>query len=223
MNETTDTQKPLRRDAAENRKRLLDAAREVFAEEGLEATMDEVAARAGLGVGTAYRRFANKDDLLEALFRERIGELEEIMDRADRFEDPWQGILSYLRETVALTAGDRGLRELMLSPPEGLDFIDEARLRLGPRIDDLVARADRAGALRQGIGSSDLVMVVLMLAPLADYRPTGGDPAWPRFFELLVAGLRADAGNPLPGEALSPAEADELMKDEYRNRRRSRP
>lgn len=220
MSEKSAPEKPLRRDAEENRRRLLDAAAAVFAEFGLEATMDDVAERAGVGVGTAYRRFANKEELLDALFRERIGELDAIMDRAGSTDDPWQGVVSYLRDTVALTAGDRGLRELMLNPPEGLDFVDEARLRLGPKIDTLVARAHAAGSLRIGIESGDLVMVVLMLSTVADYRHDQAEPPWHRYFELVVNGLRADAGEPLPGVAPSAQEADELIKAAPQARRR---
>lgn len=220
MSEKAAADKPLRRDAEENRQRLLAAGAAVFAEHGLEATMDDVAERAGVGVGTAYRRFANREELLDALFRARIAELDEIMDRAAAAPDPWQGILVYLRDTVALTAGDRGLRELMLSPPAGLEFVDDARLRLGPKIDDLVARAHEAGQLRAGVESSDLVLAVLMLSTVADYRPDQPEPPWHRYFELVVGGLHAEAGGPLPGVALTAQETDELMKAQYRFRRR---
>ncbi|MBS1679171.1 MAG: TetR/AcrR family transcriptional regulator [Actinobacteria bacterium] len=212
MTENAPTEKPLRRDAEENRRRLLAAAAEVFAEAGLDATLDEVAARAGVGVGTAYRRFANKEELLEALFRERVADLDAIMDRAAAAAEPWLGIVTYLEETIALTAGDRGLRELMLRPPQGLEFVDEARARLGPKIDELVERAHRAGALRAGVESSDLVMTVLMVSAVADYGQDRAEPPWRRFFALVVGGLRADAGGALPGAALSPAEADELLR-----------
>lgn len=212
MTKSEGTEKPLRRDAEENRRRLLAAATEVFAESGLDATLDEVAKRAGVGVGTAYRRFANKEELLDALFRERVADLDAIMDRAADAADPWLGIVTYLEETVALTAGDRGLRELMLSPPEGLEFVEEARARLGPKIDRLVERARAAGVLRAGIEASDLVMVVVMLSGVADYGNERPEPPWRRFFPLVVDGLRADAGEALPGAALSAAEADELLR-----------
>lgn len=212
MTKSAPTDKPLRRDAEENRRRLLAAAREVFAEQGLESTMDEVAERAGVGVGTAYRRFANKEELIDALFRERIGELAEIMERATAAEDPWRGIVSYLEETVALSAGDKGFRQLMLSSPYGRDFVDDARERLQPRIDALVARAHRAGSLRPGVESSDLVMIVLMLSQISDYRHDQEQPPWRRFLTLAIDGLKADAGGPLPGAALSPVEQGELLQ-----------
>lgn len=213
------TEKPLRRDAEENRQRLLAAAREVFAEQGLEATMDDVAERAGVGVGTAYRRFANKEELIDALFGERIGELAVIMERANAAADPWQGIVSYLEETVALSAGDKGLREVMLSSPHGHDFVDAARERLEPQVDALLARAHEAGVLRPGVESSDLVMIVLMLAQISDYGHDREDPPWHRFLALALDGIRTGSGGPLPGKALSPTEQGELLQSAAVTRR----
>ncbi|HZO05455.1 MAG TPA: helix-turn-helix domain-containing protein [Solirubrobacterales bacterium] len=206
------TEKPLRRDAEENRQRLLAAAREVFAEQGLEATMDDVAERAGVGVGTAYRRFANKEELIDALFGERIGELAVIMERANAAEDPWQGIVTYLEETVALSAGDKGLREVMLSSPHGHDFVDAARERLEPQIETLLARAHGAGVLRPGIESTDLVMIVLMLAQISDYGHDRDDPPWRRFLTLALDGIRPTSAGALPGQALSPEEQADLLQ-----------
>lgn len=214
--------KPLRRDAEENRRRLLAAAKEVFAESGLDPTMDEIAARAGLGVGTAYRRFANKDELIAALFEQRIGELAVVMDRALAEEDPWRGVVSYLEGTVALTAGDRGFRELMLAPPAGIEFVDEARAQVGPQIDELVSRAHAAGRLRPGIEPTDLVSVVLMLAQVADYGHEREQPPWHRYLELFLGGIEADAGTPLPGTALSPAEQDQMLRGQVPPRRSGR-
>jgi AcrR family transcriptional regulator len=212
MSENAATEKPLRRDAEENRQRLLAAAREVFAEQGLEATMDDVANHAGVGVGTAYRRFANKEELIDALFRERVGELAEIAERALVSEDPWQGVVSYLEEAVALSAGDKGFKELILSPPLGRDFVDEARQRLEPQVDALVARAHRAKVLRPGIESTDLVMIILMLSQISFYRHDAKQPPWRRFLTLVVEGIGPQARGPLPGAALRPEEQGELLQ-----------
>ena len=82
-------ERPLRADAARNRARLLEAARVVFAERGLDATMDEIARRAGVGVGTAYRRFRNRDDVIDALFEERLDDFMGIVD--DALAEPIRG------------------------------------------------------------------------------------------------------------------------------------
>src|SRR3954466_15110906 len=99
-------QRPLRADAARNRARLLAAAKTVFAERGLDATMDEVARRAGVGVGTAYRRFRNRDDLIAALFEERLDEFMEILDTALADPDPWRGLSAFLERWMEMQAAD---------------------------------------------------------------------------------------------------------------------
>ena len=116
--------KPLRADAQRNRERILEAANEVFGEQGLQATLDEVAARAGVGVGTVYRRFADREALVNALFENRIEELIEITERAERNPDPWQGLLYMLREGTEFHGRNRALKELMFSAPGGRAWVD---------------------------------------------------------------------------------------------------
>src|SRR6516165_7497408 len=104
--------RPLRRDAERNRQRILRAAADVFTERGLQATLDDVAHRAGVGVGTVYRRFPDKEALVEALFAERLEALVGFAEQALADPDPWGGLVSFLERTVAVIAGDRGLRQL---------------------------------------------------------------------------------------------------------------
>ena len=107
--------RPLRRDAERNRLRILQAAREVFADRGFDASLDQIAAHAGVGVGTVYRRFPDKDALIDALFEERIGEIAAVGQRALSASDPWEGLVDFLQQASALQARDRGLRQALLS------------------------------------------------------------------------------------------------------------
>ena len=95
------------------------AAKDVFAERGLDATMDEVARRAGVGVGTAYRRFRNRDDLIAALFEERLDEYMRLLDEALADRDPWSGLRGFLERSMEMQAEDRGFKELLLQSAEG--------------------------------------------------------------------------------------------------------
>ncbi len=201
----------LRRDAEENRLRLLKAAGEVFAESGFEATMGEIAARAGVGVGTAYRRFANKDEVIGALFADSIAGLVEVAEAALAREDPWDGIVDLLEGTISRQARDRGLRELALSSSRRREYVAEARRLLKPRLEELVARAHRAGRLRPGIDVSDLVVIQKMLAAVSGRSDAAGPEAWRRFLPLVIDGLRPDLSTPLPGKALSTAQLDVVM------------
>src|SRR5574342_294589 len=86
---TDDAQRPLRADAERNRRRVLSAASDLFAERGLDVSLDEIAAAAGVGVGTVYRRFADKDALIDALFEDKIGDVERLARECLEIEDPW--------------------------------------------------------------------------------------------------------------------------------------
>jgi AcrR family transcriptional regulator len=107
---------PLRKDAEVNRGRLLAAAREVFAESGLDVTMHDVAAQAGVGVGTAYRRFANKDEIIDSLSGEHVGQVAAIAASALEDPDAWNGLTTFLERLLQLQQEDRGLMEILNNP-----------------------------------------------------------------------------------------------------------
>src|SRR5689334_4135555 len=126
------SQRPLRRDAERNRERILSAAAVAFAEGGLSVTMDEIGRRAGVGVGTVYRRFPDKELLIEALFEQRLEELVELAEGALAHDDPWDGLVAFLERLLAVQACDRGLKEVALSTAHGQERVRRARGRLAP-------------------------------------------------------------------------------------------
>src|SRR5437763_15723704 len=99
QNATSTAERPLRADAERNRERILAAAREAFAEDGLDVGLHEIAKRAGVGVGTVYRRFPEKEQLIEALFHDRIEEVVGIAERGLAFDDAWTGLEHFLHRT----------------------------------------------------------------------------------------------------------------------------
>ena len=116
---STDVERPLRRDAQRNRQRILAAARREFAERGLDVSMDDIARAAGVGVGTVYRRFPDKEQLIDALFEDRMAEMVELVERCLAIEDPWDGFVTFLAEMCGRQSADRGLKELLLSTSRG--------------------------------------------------------------------------------------------------------
>src|ERR687889_852635 len=100
------TTRPLRADAERNRARILAAASEVFAERGLDVSLDDIAAHAGVGVGTVYRRFPDKDALIDALFEDKIADVERVAREALEIEDPWEGFETFMRAVCRLQAED---------------------------------------------------------------------------------------------------------------------
>ncbi|HEU5266101.1 MAG TPA: helix-turn-helix domain-containing protein [Jatrophihabitans sp.] len=198
------TSRPLRKDAARNRELLLAAGREVFAERGLEASLDDVAHRAGLGVGTAYRHFANKYELARAIFAQAVEDIVDLAHRCAAAPDPWQGIVGFLEGAAAVQTTDRGLREVLsgVHDPEDLDAINA---RVAGPLGELVARAKAAGVLRPCVEATDLGLVVLMLCTVTDVAGDIAPQLWRRYLALLLDGLRG--GPDIDEPAIS---ADEL-------------
>ena len=168
----------MRADALRNRDRLLQAGRELFAERGLGVSMDDIAGRAGVGVGTAYRRFASRDELIDALVDERVAEVEANIERALRSDDARAAFTEFMEAHVAIHVADRGLRELLHGHLH--ERLEPVRQRLRPRLALVLDRA------RLDLTIEDVPALTEMLAAAAD---AGGD--WRRYLHLLLAGLDA--------------------------------
>jgi AcrR family transcriptional regulator len=206
-------QRPLRADAARNRARLLEAAKAVFAERGLDATMDEIARRAGVGVGTAYRRFRNRDDLINALLEARLDEFMTIVDDALAEPDPWRALSGFLERSMEMQAEDRGFKELLLQSADGRERMRVFRARLRPLVAELVRRARAAGELRNDVVEDDVILVSLMTGAVVDFSASVEPQLWRRALAIQLDGLRARRDEPtaLPVGPLTPAQADRAM------------
>ena len=182
--------RPLRRDAERNRRRILAAAAEVLSERGLDATLDDVARAAGVGVGTVYRRFPDKESLIEELFRDRIDAMVATAEQALTEPDPWQALVSYLDFAIALMAGNMGLRQLLMFSTYGKERITYARDQMRPVITRLVQRAQASGDLRPDFAGTDVKMIIFMLSSVAEYASVSRPDLWRRYLALLIDGLR---------------------------------
>src|SRR5918912_2160745 len=163
------TTRPLRRDAERNRRRILDAAGAVFPERGLGVTLDEIARRAGVGVGTVYRRFETKDALVDALFEDRIGQVAAAAEAALEQEDAWEALIGFMERALALQRADRGLRQILLGAAGGQGRVARARGRNKPIVERLVARANEQGVVRGDLVASDMPLLLFMLDGVAEY------------------------------------------------------
>ena len=165
---TTTSDRPLRRDAERNRQRILVAAREAFAEDGLSVTLDEIARRAGVGVGTVYRRFPDKEQLIDALFEDQMGEFVALAEECLTDEQPWDGLVRFLEQACASHACDRGFKEVALSGSHGLERVARARQLMFPVVTRLVERAQSDGSLRADLAPTDLPLLQVMLGTLSE-------------------------------------------------------
>jgi AcrR family transcriptional regulator len=207
------SERPLRRDAERNRQRILEAARELFAERGLGVTLNDIAHHAGVGVGTVYRRFPDKQQLIDALFEQQFEEFVELMDAALDDPDPWQGFAGFLERALELQAGDRGLRELILGAPGGRERVARLRARLYPLGVRLVERAREAGQLRADCEVQDAAILQMMLGFVIDAAHDVEPELWRRYLGIVLQGLRANPGPPpsLAPPALSEERMDEVL------------
>ncbi len=180
----------LRADAERNRVALLAAARQVFGEHGLDASLDEIARRAGVGNATLYRRFPTRQDLIAAVFADRKATQVELADRALRNPDPWTGFTEYVFALGELQATDRGLGELLITVNfDGDDRLTQLRATSQRRAREVIRRAQEAGALRADFTLDDLM--VLLIANAGVVRRAPAPDAWRRLLTMALEGLAA--------------------------------
>jgi AcrR family transcriptional regulator len=194
---------PLRADAERNRRRILAAAKDLFATRGLDVTLDEIARHAGVGTGTAYRRFPNKDALIDALMVDRVAELADIARDCLEEPDPWVGLTGYLERALAVQAADRGLKEVLFSSGRGRERSNQARQQIAPVVTKLVRRAKEAGVVRQDFETSDVPLINFMINTLVDFGRDVEPDLYKRYLAIVIDGLRPrDDLEPLPVPAL---------------------
>ena len=194
----TDT-RPLRADAARNRRLLLAAAADEFAEHGLDASVADIARRAGVGKGTVFRHFAAKDDLIAAILIDRMEELSTLGEGLIESDHAGEA----LREFLTAAARQRQERDLsfLAEASESMAQVTLARNRMLAALDRLVDRARNAGAVRDDITGTDVFL--LMCAPnyVAGYVPNASPDLWRRYLAVIFDGLRPEGAHPLPADA----------------------
>lgn len=192
-----EAERPLRRDAERNRQLLLATARALIAECGLDVGHEDIARAAGVGKGTVYRRFPDKQDLIDALFDEHIDAVVTLAEDARKASDPWEGLRRFMEGNLEMQARDRGLRELLRGSRQGSQLVRRARERITPAVGELVTRAQAAGALTENIAPGDFVLVELMVTGVMDAARSFDPDLWRRALAVALAGL-CD-GQALPG------------------------
>jgi AcrR family transcriptional regulator len=190
-------EKRLRADARRNRKRIVAAARECFAEHGFDGQVDDIARRANVGVGTVYRHYPTKDALYEALAIDRFTRLAEWANEALEDPDPWAGFAGFMHRSAELQASDRALSEVMGAQPGLMEEAAE-RVALMEIVEKLIARAQEAGAMRPDVVPEDVPTLMCGLGRATQVGAPGKVMSWRRFLEIVLDGLRAPGSSPLP-------------------------
>jgi AcrR family transcriptional regulator len=204
----------LRRDAARNRARIVAAARGVFAAEGVEVSVEEIARRASVGMGTLYRHFPTKDELIDAVLEEALGEICAAAEAALEHEDTWMGFRGFLERVFELHVQNRGLKVALAGRGQGR--VESARARMRPLVAELVARAQADGSLRSDLAPEDVPVVLWSGGRVAELTVSVAPDLWRRFLGFLLDGLRADAATPLPGPPLSERQVECVAEARHR-------
>jgi AcrR family transcriptional regulator len=181
-------ERPLRADARRNRERIMEAAREEFAESGLDAQMEDLARRAGVGVGTVYRHFPTKEALVGALVEDHFDAVKAEVERALEVEDAWEAFAGFMWRAAEILSRNRALSQITADGQMG-----EAAARQGVQaaVAKLMERAQAAGALRPDVGVDDVPMIMCSIGRVQMLGAPHGEQ-WRRHVGIVLDGLRAD-------------------------------
>jgi AcrR family transcriptional regulator len=170
----------LRADARRNLERVLDAATEAFAASGPDASIDEIARRAGVGHGTVFRRFPTKDDLMYAVLERHFAQMRALAQEALASDDPGEAFFEFVRRVAELNMQTPGLHKCVVHCGEKPGAADLQGL-----VDKIVSRAQRAGAVRRDVKPHDVQLLVRSAL-------IGSPPGqWRRYLAVVLDGLRA--------------------------------
>jgi AcrR family transcriptional regulator len=154
------TGRPLRADARRNRERVLLAAREMFAAEGLSVSLDDIARRAGVGPGTVHRHFRTKDDLLEAVLADRLRALTDTVRELAEAPDAGEAFFAFFQRVVEDAHHNLALSAALTNPADLGEAVLEAGAALATAVGVLLTRAQQAGAVRNDIDTADLHAII---------------------------------------------------------------
>jgi AcrR family transcriptional regulator len=210
--EAPGTVRPLRRDAQRNRDALLEAARGQFARQGLDAPLEQVAKRAGVAIGTLYRHFPTRLDLIQALFTDKLQAVAEAAEQAAAMGDAWEGFVFFVETMCELQAEDRGLNDLasirlLPASPE----LDDANARIHNLGIEIIRKAHRQGALRGDVTAEDLAFLVWSHNRITQATHDIAPNAWRRYLYLMLDAFRADHAHPLPEPPMTSQQVYEAM------------
>ncbi|WP_030980596.1 TetR/AcrR family transcriptional regulator [Streptomyces sp. NRRL S-1824] len=197
---------PLRSDAERNRGRIIAAARTVFGRDGLGASMASVAREAGVGIATLFRHFRGKEDLVAAVFADRMDAYVCTVNESLGASDPWKGFTGFIEAICAMQAADRGFADVLTMTFPAAKAMEERRAEAYHGFLQLIARAKDSGHLREDFTSQDLVILLIANAGVVNFAGDAAPNTWRRFVALLIQSFQAPARGPLP----DPPQDDDL-------------
>ncbi|WP_424530996.1 TetR/AcrR family transcriptional regulator [Sphaerisporangium viridialbum] len=207
----TKTARPLRRDAQRNRDALVDAARTIFASEGLDAPLEQIARQAGVAIGTLYRNFPTRMDLVEAIFVGKLRTWLESAEQALSMDDAWQAFAFYLEKLCELQAHDRGFNDLASMRFPHAECMERTQARINELSRRIVERAQGEGVVRPDVTVEDLAFVIWAHTRISEATSEVSPTAWRRHLGLMLDAFRAERAHPLPEPPMRPEQVYQAM------------
>ena len=201
----------LRTDAERNRGRIIEAATGAFARHGLDVPLEVVAEEAGVGIGTLYRRFSGREELIGACFERRLAEYASAAEDALTAADGWTGFSQYVERICTMQAADRGLADVLNRSLPNARSLEAHRTRGYELSVRLIARAQVEGSLRPDVVAEDLALLFMANAGVVEVTYGAAPDAWRRFVAIFLDGLRSGGTGPLP-PPLSPRQTIRAMR-----------
>jgi AcrR family transcriptional regulator len=195
---------PQRKDALRNRTALLAAAKAAFAEEGLDAALEDIARRAGVAIGTLYRHFPTRMDLVAVVIADKKRAWIKAAEAAVVMEPAWDGLVFFLERVCELQAGDLAFNDIASMRFQHAPGIETARKRAHDLSRRIVERAQAEGSLRPDVTAEDVAFIVWAHSRVSEATHAIDPNAWRRYLALTLDGFRATAAHPLPAPPLRP-------------------
>ncbi|MFB4301712.1 TetR/AcrR family transcriptional regulator [Actinomadura sp. NTSP31] len=195
--------RPRRRDAQRNRERFIAAAQAAFAEHGADASLERIARDAGLAIGTLYRHFPTRLDLLTAAFEPKVQELVATAERALAMDDPWEGFCAFLESLFGMQAGDRGFNDLVSMRFPASERTEALHERLYQLIEANLRRAQQHGHVRTDVTEADIITLVWANGRILEATSHTAPHAWRRNLHLMIDAFRAANRHELPEPPLT--------------------
>lgn len=203
--------RPLRRDAARNRSELLAAAGRAFVERGVDASLEQIAQDAGVAVGTLYRHFPTRADLVVAVYEDKIGAFLARRDELLAREDAWDAFRTYLDTICDIQAHDRGFSDFLSMRFPASEQTEDLQDRICLMTNDVLGHAQARGAVRGDVASGDVVALIWANSRILDATLPVAPDTWRRHLHLMLTGFRAGDHDPLPAPPLDDQELYDSM------------
>src|SRR6266536_814515 len=204
--------RPLRRDAQANRDRIVAEARGAFAADGIEVPVEEIARRGAVGMGTLYRHFPAKEDLIDAVLEDAFAAFIAAAEQALAEPDAWAGFRGFFERVFTLHVENRGLKDIIATRAHGRARAEAMRTRMRPLLRRLIERSQEQGTLRTDFTAEDMPVLFWTGGRVIEATASVAPEFWRRHLGLFLDGLRAEAATPLPHPPLTRAQLNRVTE-----------